>query len=214
MNAHPSSKQYPPLRAHDLGVMNALAARPEEPPIPRMRWPRYLRLPGWGRFARTWVIGMAQAVAACYLVFVHWANPAPKPAELMTAHVKVISTQRLSPHLTVEMPDGSRRHVEFATAIGAQGTEFLGLGREVQKALPGCTGHIHFVPLQMLPGNRLRVWAMECGTTRLSFTSAVEYFARDVEIAQFCLFVYAAMATFFTAFLYWLDRKESKGDRK
>lgn len=200
--------------ADKYGVMRALMGSQGQPPPAPLTWPQCLSLPGWKHFARTWVMGLAQALAASYIAIVNLVNSVPAQSELITWPIRVVATQRLPPHLSVDVAGVGRRQIEFATVITPRGADFYGLSPSAKKRLPGCQGQVQIVPLRLTVSERYRVWSMNCGDTQLSFETTATSLARQLQHSKWTLLLYLVGASLITAFVYRLDLKESKGEKK
>lgn len=129
---------------------------------------------------------MATALTA-YYVAINWFNGVPQRDQL-TLHVgKIVQVSDLAPHFAVELPDGSRRWMEFPTRISTRPDRFHGIERQQKSQLLGCSGVFAGVELNAVFGNRFRVWELHCGGVHLGFDRAQEYYWDSIEVGVLSL---------------------------
>ncbi len=117
----------------------------------------------WG--ATILLFGTAIWFGTVYLIGV--ANGVPERAQLQTVFGKVIKTQRVTPHLLIELPSGELQKMELPVNLSLKGggRAFYGYGwkneDEANKFI-GCNVEIRGIPMKWTFEDRFRVWELIC----------------------------------------------------
>jgi hypothetical protein len=143
------------------------------------RWHRFIdRLAGAPNLERLeklknkpWFIRYSETLALLLLSFAVFIAPElanqyngiPTPTSLQTLQVKILRTHKKEPHLYVELPDGTRRGMEWPVLIRARGGFPSYVWTDEQRELlPGCNATVQGTPVSWTFNDRFRVWALNC----------------------------------------------------
>ncbi|MFY9261900.1 MAG: hypothetical protein WAO71_15525 [Gallionella sp.] len=108
----------------------------------------------------------------CIVYLIDFANGVPERAQLQTVFGKVVKTQRVTPHLLIEFPDGKFKTMELPVNLSMKGggRVYYGYGwqsEEEAKKLIGCNVEIRGIPMRWTFEERFRVWELICLDKRI-----------------------------------------------
>jgi hypothetical protein len=116
-----------------------------------------------------------------YFVVMALVNGVPTPDEMKTYEVHILEVHERDPHLHVQMPDGSKKDMEYPVKITkGGGYSFNGISAKEQARLTGCHAVVRGVPIRWTFINRFRVWELSCPKKNiyLSFERSVKAFGK------------------------------------
>ena len=168
--------------------------------------------PWWQTYRNTILSIAMQATIAAYVGLLNLTNTVPDPSRLIQLKVEVIRFYEHAPHLIVRFPDGTKKPMEFPTAMSIRPSRFSLLPKERRVSAEGCIGHVLGVAMAFVPDERLRVWEIDCGPLRRAFKDIQAYFHRSIG-AGLKIYIGFLFASFlFALFVFWVDRRaECKG---
>jgi hypothetical protein len=136
----------------------------------------------WG--ATIFLFGTAIWWGTIFLI--SFANGVPERTQLQIMFGKVIKTQRLTPHLLIELPDGKLRLMEFPVPLSLKGggNPFYGWREDIEaKQLIGCNVEIRGVPMKWTFEDRFRVWELICWDKQIA-VGGLDLAARNLASQQ------------------------------
>jgi hypothetical protein len=161
----------------------------------------------WQKYWQTILAACMQVGIAAYVALVNLVNPAPDASGLVHFEIKVVRFDDLAPHLLVQLEDGTRKWLEFPTALSIRPNRFSRVSRAQRLASEGCTGQVSGVEMRLVERDRFRVWEIDCGLLSIPFNDMRDYFRRSMDAGCNVYIAYLVAGFSFCLFVFFVDRK-------
>lgn len=163
------------------------------------------------RYRHAWILAFIQFICFGYFIAANLQNPIPNKNTATKSQIRILHTNDLSPHLTIQIDKADPVLASFPIIVSPYRFRYYGFENTDLTFLRGCEGEAIITKINLLPIERYRVWELHCNNIHLDFEAAKKDFLTHKKGQIFALPIYIILAVISVFYAYLFDkRREDK----